>query len=369
MERLDASADGFVNTTFRQLLESGAFGTEPEQLRAAVEAENSRLSNMIGRLKDQNMVTGYLIDRFTNESIAEINALPDGGFLVEFNLPVDTDSRRLLTYRAQLVDGQYVIQPESLYLDALAETIGLQTVTDLLEQRLAGVSDETLRDRIRSEFMGRLEQIRAENELSEIRIVRTTVTRPHGPNSIDYRIAGDPLNRVIASVLSTTEPSVIFNVDFDGKQPQTGYEFSSFNHVYRVQTTGRVSVEDYLAQLRERGMSDASIAEMRASNAGVFSVDELIRIEKNLLVFNHEAGRPNPETTVLVRYIGADDPLSRDFIIEEKGQVRFTRFDTTVTVDGETVMVPTAVPSGETAFVPEKDLLVRETTIPLQHTG
>ncbi|MBZ0137795.1 MAG: hypothetical protein K8I27_15625, partial [Planctomycetes bacterium] len=362
MQRLDASEDGFVNTTFRQLLESGAFGTTPEEIRAAVEAENTRISNVIGRLKDQEFVTGYLFDRFTNKSIAQINELPDSGFLVEFDIPVNNNESRLSTYRATFVDGQYNIQPESLYLQATAiKGLPLQGLNDLLAQRLASVTDPNRRATIQAAFDTQIAKIQQEFRITNPTIVRTEVTRPHGPNSIDFRIEGDPLARVIASVLSTTEPSVIFNVDFDGKQPTQGYEFTSFNHVYEVVTTGRISRDDYFAQMRERGMSEATIANLRASNVGVFDIDELIRIEKRLLVFNHTAGVENPTSTILVRYIGANDPLSRDFIIEEKSQVRFTRFDTTVMVDGHSVSVPTAVPSGEVAFVPEKDLLVRET--------
>jgi hypothetical protein len=174
------------------------------------------------------------------------------------------------------------------------------------------------------------------------------------------RIDQDPESRVILYVSSDEQPSLIVNKEFSGQSPLSAYEISQDGQIYKLEAGSPMTVQEFLESKSIPGeWKDSELAK-----AAIYNQKTVTPVSRYLLVnpvvsndgiVNDGKGK----ILVLVRLLGDNDPLNRDYVKLDRSAVRFTKYD-----ESAKAKIPLTVPQGEIAVAKtdkEHQKVIRET--------
>jgi hypothetical protein len=140
---------------------------------------------------------------------------------------------------------------------------------------------------------------------------------------------------------------VIVNTKWNQQDATLGFDFSHQGVIFKVEFDKIVSPKDILDRLDSDLMNDIS-----KHHLAISFDDELVKINRSLLVGNVIEEAEQQPVLFLTRYIGRNDSLSRDYVKESFGEIRFLQYER----KGQ----PLNIASGEISVSPTYKKLIRQ---------
>jgi hypothetical protein len=301
------------------------------------------------------------------KEVASITILPEGAHLVELvgeEKAGDDEVDRGTYYRAEKEDGVYTYTADDWYSKSYYEeefTIDLSSgsIPDDLGDFWTDISSQiplNQRDFAGSKIRIGLGKIISTLGISvgdKVTILKVKSVIKDNGIVYTYRVKEDPSARVLVFVATTEEPSVLVNTNWHNEFPIGGYEFNSLGLVYKLHS----EVEPVLSGELLEGLDSELVSKLAESGVSIDKDIPLAKVTKSLLP-NADESKAIPS---LVRYIMRDDPLGRDYVKEENGQIRYLKWNISLPnipfgrSPGEVVMVKGVGKVRETEFVSNDD--------------
>lgn len=324
------------------------------------------------------MLSAFGIDA-NGEEVVRIDGLKEGGYLIEVNRGNKVGEVSRASYLASKESTVYNVK--ELVLSAEIETNNM-TVSELkkdLETRLNGKFDANILAQMSAMLDESVKKVASSFGAKDgsVRLTRSKVTSVSDGTRFFYRINGDPLSRVIVFVTSDVHADVIINTEFSmngrGRDIAKAYEFSAIGQVAQLTSlpnklTGETIINNLVADENLRSELDSKWKALESFKTQT----QFVGVERRVWIDMENTGKIGDPSGVwfltLTRYIGANDPLNRDYVKVDRGATRFMNYgDAFEREEGR----PFGVVRGETAVVSNNRFngVIRQTSYRTSHPG